>query len=142
MEKFSHNAKNYVDTSWYTFITGLEQKAKFHNCLVIKSDRFYPSSKTCNHCGYVKKDLKLLDRTWICPQCGEEIQRDQNAAQNLRDNALKTLAEDIRSALLLEQEEVMSMEGMEVEICNSEIYGVSCEVEKTDCEVSQRSLLL
>ena len=141
MEKFSYNAKNYVDTSWYSFITRLEQKAKFHNCLVIKSDRFYPSSKTCNHCGYVKQDLKLSDRTWICPECSTEIQRDQNAAQNLRDNALKILAEDIRSALLLEQEEVMSMEGMEVEICNSEIYGVSCEVEKTDCEVSQRSLL-
>ena len=137
MEKFSHNAKNYVDTSWYTFVTRLEQKAKFHNCLVIKADRFYPSSKTCNHCGYVKKDLKLSNRTWICPQCGEEIQRDQNAAQNLKDNALKILVDDLKSALLLEQEEVMSMEGMEVEICNSEIYEVSCEVEKTDCEVSQ-----
>lgn len=142
MEKFSHNAKNYVDTSWYSFITRLEQKAKFHNCLIIKSDRFYPSSKTCNHCGYVKQDLKLSDRTWICPQCGEEIQRDQNAAQNLRNNALKTLAEDIRSALLLEQEEVMSMEGMEVEICNSEIYGVSHEVENQGSDALKRSLLL
>ena len=142
MEKFSHNAKNYVDTSWYSFITRLEQKAKFHNCLVIKSDRFYPSSKTCNYCGYVKKDLKLSDRTWICPQCGEEIQRDQNAAQNLRDNALKILVDDLRSALLLEQEEVMSMEGMEVEICNSEIYGVSFEVESQSSDALRRSLLL
>ena len=142
MEKFSHNAKNYIDTSWYTFVTRLEQKARFHNCLVIKSGRFYPSSKTCNHCGYVNKDLKLSDRTWICPQCGKEIQRDQNAAKNLRDNALRILVDDLKSTLLLEQEEVMSMEGMEVELCNSEIYGVSYEVEKTDCEVSQRSLLL
>ena len=142
MEKFSHNAKNYVDTSWYSFITRLEQKAKFHNCLIIKSDRFYPSSKTCNHCGYVKQDLKLSDRTWICPECSTEIQRDQNAAQNLKDNALKILVDDMKSALLLEQEEVMSMEGMEVEICNSEIYGVSYEVGKIDCEVNQRSLLL
>ena len=142
MEKYSHNAKNYVDTSWYTFVTRLEQKAKFHNCLVIKSDRFYPSSKTCNHCGYVNKDLKLSDRVWICPGCGEEIQRDQNAAKNLRDNALKILVDDIESTLLLEQEEVMSMEGIEVEICNSEIYGVSYEVEKTGREASQRSLLL
>ena len=142
MEKYSHNAKNYVDTSWYTFVTRLEQKAKFHNCLVIKSDRFYPSSKTCNHCGYVNKDLKLSDRVWICPECGEEIQRDQNAAKNLRDNALKILTDDIKSVLLLEQEEVMSMEDMEVEICNSEIYGVSYEVEKTGREASQRSLLL
>ena len=142
MEKYSHNAKNYVDTSWYTFVTRLEQKAKFHNCLVIKSDRFYPSSKTCNHCGYVNKDLKLSDRVWICSECGEEIQRDQNAAKNLRDNALKILTDDIKSVLLLEQEEVMSMEDMEVEICNSEIYGVSYEVEKTGREASQRSLLL
>ena len=142
MEKFSHNAKNYVDTSWYSFITRLEQKAKFHNCLVIKSDRFYPSSKTCNHCGYVKQDLKLSDRTWICPECSTEIQRDQNAAQNLKDNALKILVDDMKSALLLEQEEVMSMEGMEVEICNSEIYGVSFEVESQSSDALRRSLLL
>ena len=142
MEKFSHNAKNYIDTSWYTFVTRLEQKAKLHSCLIIKSDRFYPSSKTCNHCGYINKDLKLRDRTWTCPQCGEEIQRDQNAAKNLKDNALRILVDDLKSTLLLEQEEVMSMEDMEVELCNSEIYGVSYEVEKTGCEDSQRSLLL
>lgn len=142
MEKFSYNARNYVDTSWYTFVTQLEQKAKFHNCLVIKSDRFYPSSKTCNHCGYINKDLKLRDRTWVCPQCGEEIQRDQNAAKNLKDNALRILVDDLKSTLLLEQEEVMSMKDIEVEVCNSEIYGVSYEVEKTGCEASQRSLLL
>lgn len=142
MEKYSHNARNYIDTSWYSFVTRLEQKAKFHSCLVIKSDKFYPSSKTCNHCGYIKKDLKLSDRTWTCPQCGEEIQRDQNAAKNLRDNALKILIDDMKSILLLEQEEVMSMEDMEVEICNSEICGVSYEVEKTGCEASQESLLL
>ena len=129
MMKFSHNARNYVDTSWYTFVTRLEQKAKLNNCLVIKSDRFYPSSKTCNHCGYVNKKLTLKDRVWICPECGTEIIRDQNAALNLKENALKILTDNMRSVLLLEQEEVMSMEGMEVEICNSEIYGVSYEVE-------------
>ena len=142
MEKFSHNAKNYVDASWRIFMTRLEQKAKFHNCLIIKSDKFYPSSKTCNHCGYINKNLKLSDRTWICPQCDAEIQRDQNAAKNLKGNALKILTGDIKSVLLLEQEEVMSMEGMKVEICNSEIYGVSYEVEKINREVNQRSLLL
>lgn len=142
MEKFSYNAKNYVDTSWYTFVTRLEQKAKFHNCLVIKSGRFYPSSKTCNHCGYVNKDLKLSDRTWICPECGEEILRDQNAAKNLRDNALRILVDDLKSTLLLEQEEVMSMEGMEVEICNSDVYGVSYEVENRGSDTPEKSLWL
>ena len=141
MMKFSHNAKNYVDTSWHTFVTRLEQKAKLNNCLVIKSDRFYPSSKTCNHCGYVNKKLTLKDRVWICPECGTEIIRDQNAALNLKENALKILTDDMKSILLLEQEEVMSMEGMEVEICNSEIYGVSCEVENRSSDAPKRSLL-
>ena len=142
MMKFSHNAKNYVDTSWCTFVTRLEQKAKLNNCLVIKSDRFYPSSKTCNHCGYVNKKLALKDRVWICPECGTEIIRDQNAALNLKENALKILIDDMKSILLLEQEEVMSMEGMEVELCNSEIYGVLYEVENRGSDAPKRSLLL
>ena len=141
MMKFSHNAKNYVDTSWYTFITRLEQKAKLNNCLVIRSDRFYPSSKTCNHCGYINNELTLKDRVWICPKCGTKIIRDQNAAQNLKENALKILVDDLKSTLLLEQQEVMSMEDMEVEICNSEIYGVSSEVESQNSDILKRSSL-
>ena len=142
MMRFSHNAKNYIDTSWYSFVTRLEQKAIFNNCLVIKSDRFYPSSKTCNHCGYVNNELTLRDRTWICPKCGTEVVRDQNAAQNLKENAIKILVDEIKSTLLLEQEKVMSMEDMEVEICNSEICGISCEVESQNSDVRKRSLLL
>ena len=141
MMKFSHNAKNYVDTSWYTFVTRLEWKAKFNNCLVIKSNRFYPSSKTCNQCCYVNKKLTLKDRVWICPKCGTKIIRDQNAAQNLKENALKILVDDLKSTLLLEQQEVMSMEDMEVEICNSEIYGVSSEVESQNSDILKRSSL-
>ena len=139
MEKFSRNAKNYVDCSWYAFVTRLEQKAKFHSCLVIKSDRFYPSSKTCNHCGYINKDLKLSDRTWICPECGEEILRDQNAAKNLRDNALRILVDDLKSTLLLEQEEVMSMEDMEATYLNGMLSGVSYEVENRGSDTPEKA---
>ena len=142
MMKFSHNAKNYVDTSWYTFTQKLLWKAQFNNCIVVKSDRFYPSSKTCNHCGYINQDLTLKDRKWTCPNCGTEIIRDQNAAQNLRDNALNLITEEISSVLGMERTEVMSMEGIEVEICNSEIYGVSCEVESRGSDAPKRSLLL
>ena len=129
MMKFSHNAKNYLDASWYSFVTRLEEKAKHNNCLVIKADRFYPSSKTCNRCGYIKKDLKLSDRVWICPECGTEIIRDQNAALNLKENAIKILVDDLKSTLLLEQEEVMSVEGIEAEFCNGILCGVSYETE-------------
>lgn len=56
---------------------------------IIFADRFYPSSKTCSNCGCVKKDLKLSDRTYICPECGLVIDRDFNAARNLENYVLK-----------------------------------------------------
>ena len=142
MMKFSHNAKNYVDTSWYTFTQKLIWKAQFNDCIVVKSDRFYPSSKTCNHCGHVNQNLTLKDRKWTCPNCGAEIIRDENAGKNLRDNAINLLVDEITSTLGMERTEVMSMEGMEATYFNGMLSGVSYEVEKTDREVNQRSLLL
>ena len=130
MMKFSHNAKNYLDASWGNFVQKLEWKAQFNNCVIIKADRFYPSSKTCNHCSYIKKDLKLSDRVWVCPNCGETIIRDSNAGQNLRDNAIKTIVEGINSTLLLEQQNVMSVEGIEVQYINGILCGVSYETER------------
>ena len=131
MMKFSHNAKNYVDASWYTFTQKLIWKSQFNDCLVIKSDRFYPSSKTCNNCGYINHTLTLKDRKWTCPSCGSEIIRDQNAGKNLRDNAINLLVDEIKSTLGLEQSEVMSMEGIEATYLNGMLSGVSCEVEKS-----------
>lgn len=139
MMKFSHNAKNYVDTSWYTFTQKLSWKAQFNDCIVIKSDRFYPSSKTCNHCGYVNRDLTLKDRKWVCPDCGTEIIRDQNAAQNLRDNAINLLTEEIDSVLGMERTEVMSMEDMEAIYLNGMLSGVSYEVESQSSDALKGS---
>ena len=129
MMKFSYNAKNYVDASWYTFTQKLIWKAQFNNCIVVKSDRFYPSSKTCNHCGYVNRSLTLKDRKWICPNCGTDIIRDENAGKNLRDNAINLLTEDINSVLGMGRTEVMSMEDMEAIYLNGMLSGVSFEVE-------------
>ena len=130
MMKFSYNAKNYVDTSWYTFTQKLIWKSQFNNCLVIKSDRFYPSSKTCNNCGYINHNLTLKDRKWICPNCGNEIIRDENAGKNLRDNAINLIVDEINSTLGTGRTEVMSMEGMEATYINSVCSGVPDEVEK------------
>ena len=129
MMKFSHNAKNYVDTSWYTFTQKLSWKSRFNNCIIVKSDRFYPSSKTCNHCGYINHNLTLKDRKWICPQCSTEIIRDENAGKNLRDNAINLLTEEINSVLGMEHTKVMSMEDMEAVYLNGMLSGVSYEVE-------------
>ena len=48
-----------------------------------KVDRYYPSSKTCRHCGYVNRELTLRDRQWVCPDCGAVLDRDLNAAINI-----------------------------------------------------------
>ena len=50
---------------------------------LVIADRFYPSSKTCSHCGSIKKDLKLKDRVYSCSHCGTVIDRDYNASLNL-----------------------------------------------------------
>lgn len=57
----------------------LSYKAKH----LIKAPRFFPSSKTCSHCGAIKSDLKITERTYRCPTCSLEINRDYNAALNL-----------------------------------------------------------
>lgn len=61
----------------------LEYKAENNDKKIERVDRFYPSSKTCHKCGYVNKELKLRDREWTCPVCGEHHDRDLNAAINI-----------------------------------------------------------
>lgn len=69
----------------------LEYKSRWYNRQLVFVDRFYPSSKTCNHCGYINKSLKLSDRQWICPNCGHIIERDYNAALNILNEGLRIL---------------------------------------------------
>lgn len=96
----SKNARNYVDTSWGTFTSRLIDKAHRYDCSVVKSDKFFASSKLCHICGYKKTDLTLSVRHWTCPVCHTEHNRDLNAAINLKNNAIKILreAEEFRSA--------------------------------------------
>ena len=69
----------------------LEYKAQWYGRKIVFVDRFYPSSKRCNECGYVNKTLKLSDRVWICPDCGKIIERDYNAALNIRDEGIRMI---------------------------------------------------
>ncbi|WP_035200503.1 zinc ribbon domain-containing protein, partial [Heyndrickxia coagulans] len=59
-----------------------EYKCGNYGVEFVKVDRFFPSSKTCSSCGKMKHDLKLSDRVYRC-ECGNEIDRDLNAAINL-----------------------------------------------------------
>jgi len=76
-------AKAIQEVGFYRFKSILVDKAFNNGKQVVFVDRFYPSSKTCSVCGYKKHDLKLSDRVWTCPQCGEQHDRDINAAMNI-----------------------------------------------------------
>ena len=76
-------AKAIQEVGFYKFKTILQSKALVNDKQVILIDRYYPSSKMCNNCGYVYKELKLSDRIWQCPQCGKNHDRDINAAKNI-----------------------------------------------------------
>ena len=71
------------DLAFSAFVSKLEQVASKYGCEIRKVDRYFASSKTCEHCGYVNKELKLSDRLWICPDCGSVLDRDLNAAKNI-----------------------------------------------------------
>jgi hypothetical protein len=53
----------------------------------------FASSKTCHHCGWVKEDLTLAHREWMCQQCGTLNERDLNAAQNIKDGVIRLMTE-------------------------------------------------
>jgi len=76
-------SKQIADVSWYEFMKMLEYKAKWYGKKLIKADRFYASSKTCNVCGYKNNQLTLSIRKWQCPVCKTVHDRDENASKNL-----------------------------------------------------------
>lgn len=82
-------AESIQEMNFGEFKRMLEYKANWYNRKIVYIDRFYPSSKTCHNCGYINKQLKLSDRQWVCPQCGEVIDRDYNAALNILDEGLR-----------------------------------------------------
>jgi transposase, IS605 OrfB family, central region len=83
MLKNHHLAKAISEVGFYKFKEILKSKAIANDKKVVLIDKFYPSSKTCSQCGYIHKGLKLKDRHWQCPQCGEIHDRDLNAAKNI-----------------------------------------------------------
>lgn len=85
MMKNRHLSKAVAAQRFFSLREKLQRKSKIIGIELRIVDRFYPSSKTCNSCGHIKKNLKLKDRTYRCEECGYIEDRDLNAALNLRD---------------------------------------------------------
>ena len=77
------------DVSWGKFINYLEYKLYRLGKRLIKISTFFPSSKTCSNCNNIKQDLQLKDRTYKCDKCELTIDRDINAAINIKNEGLR-----------------------------------------------------
>lgn len=83
--------KSVADNGWGTFANMLNYKLTEQGKQLVKIDRWFPSSKTCSHCGAVKDGLPLSERTYRCV-CGFVCDRDVNAAINIRNEGVRLLA--------------------------------------------------
>ena len=90
MSQCMHFGKSVMDNSYGKFRELLEYKLTWRGKKLVRVDRFFPSSKKCCKCGSVKKELKLSDRVYLC-RCGNRIDRDLNAAINIREEARRML---------------------------------------------------
>ena len=90
MARLPRLARSILDGAFFEFRRQLEYKAKWYGALVVVADPWYPSSKTCSCCGFVKTELALSQRMFHCEVCGLEIGRDWNAVRNLENYAVSS----------------------------------------------------
>lgn len=83
------NHRTTADASWFRIKKFIKEKAEEYGKEVREIDRFFPSSQICHHCGYVNMITKDCNIThYKCGGCGEMLDRDDNAAINIRERAL------------------------------------------------------
>ena len=95
IKRSMHFGKTVSDLGWSNFTSMLQYKQERNGHYLVKINRFFPSSKTCSVCGHVHKELKLSDRTYICPECGNVMDRDLQAAVNIDREGLRILKNKI-----------------------------------------------
>lgn len=83
MQKNPKLALSISDASWGELVRQLEYKSEWYGRELVKIDRWFPSSKRCSNCGHIVEKMPLDIRTWECPECGCNHDRDINAAVNV-----------------------------------------------------------
>ena len=86
-------SKSISDAAWSTFVTMLNYKCNWYGKVLVKINRFFPSSKTCSNCGHKEDKMPLSVREWICPSCGSKHDRDLNASINILKEGWRSLTD-------------------------------------------------
>ena len=94
MLKNHHLARSIQELSLYRFKQILKYKADWYGRKVVEIGQFFPSSKLCNHCGTKNEELKLHNRNWACSNCGQQNDRDLNAAKNILEEGIRILTKN------------------------------------------------
>ena len=105
-------AQSISDVSWSIFVDMLKYKAEWQGKNIIQIGRFEPSSKTCNVCGTITKDLTLKDRDWTCTKCNTVHDRDVNAAINIKNFALRNYNKLCKELTYKNQNELPTLVGV------------------------------
>ena len=82
-------SKNTYENSFGKFLEFLKYKMEDRGKVLVKVDRYFPSSKKCSCCGYINNGLSLSDREWTCPKCKTLLNRDINAAINIKERGIQ-----------------------------------------------------
>ena len=88
MSSLPNMGKSTMDNAYGLFVEMLKYKMEERGKKLLQTDRYYPSSKTCSQCGAINRTLTVNDRTWKCPICGSVLDRDINAATNIRNKCI------------------------------------------------------
>ena len=99
MVKNPHLSRAISDVGWRELRSMLEYKAALYGRQFAVVNRWLPSSKRCSDCGYTLESLPLSARAWACPRCGQEHDRDINAARNILAAGLAQLQEHSTAGL-------------------------------------------
>lgn len=84
------------DNGFGMFRTFLQYKLEEKGKVLIKIDKWFPSTKTCHDCGTYNPDVVLGQDEWLCPGCGKVIPRNRNAALNIRDEGLRIFRQNVK----------------------------------------------
>lgn len=94
MKEKTNYAKIITKESYSTFVKILTEVARKEGKRVIVVPKWFPSSKICSYCGKKNENLKIYDKEWYCPHCGRKLDRDKNAAENIRHKAYEMIRKE------------------------------------------------